>query len=99
MSTPFGDRKRRRPNWDEHKPDSDPWEDQMRKDCAQKIILGRKKKKKKVRRNSPLYAVELDRRTKALALQKILQLLVYKAVAYGAHSLMSWTDTKYVLSR
>jgi hypothetical protein len=55
ISKYWTEKKARRPHWDEKQPSADAWEDQMRKDCAEIIVLGLGLKKKKVRRTSPFY--------------------------------------------
>jgi hypothetical protein len=44
-NTRFREKKPHRLNWDDRKPESDAWEDEMRKNSAEIIILGEKKKK------------------------------------------------------
>jgi hypothetical protein len=45
ISRPFTEKKSHRPQWGKNQSSNDPWEDQMRKDCAEKIVLGGKNKK------------------------------------------------------
>jgi hypothetical protein len=69
----WAEKKAHRPHWDENRSSADPWEEEMRKDCAEKIVLGGKRKK--VRRNSPSYKKPMSI-TKTTTLWQLAQVVI-----------------------
>ena len=67
-------KKRHRLGWDSGKPTSDAWEEKMRNDCAEIIILGGKKKK--IRRGTS--SQKCPAPTERMALKELVAIAIAK---------------------